>query len=308
MKIIRGTKEFKLNNTAVTLGKFDGMHKGHMSLVNQVVSCGGSGLVPVLFTFDTSPNEVVSQNKMKYIIDSDEKYEICRKSGIDTVIEYPFDQDTMHMDAEEFIEKIIIKQLDAKKVAVGKDFNFGRDRKGNVSLLKSMAGSYELIVKDKVLYGTNEISSTYIRQCIQNGEIEKANYMLGREYSISGEIIYGKMLGRTIGVPTINMGVRGDKVLPPFGVYATITQIDGTEYKGITNIGNNPTVSADNSIKVETHLFECSRELYGMTARVRFYRFIRSEKKFSGVDELRRNMQHDIKTVKTFFNHCLDTD
>lgn len=295
MEVISKTKDFKLNNTAVTLGKFDGMHIGHMSLVQEVTLSKKDGLTPVLFTFDTSPYEVVGGSKMEYILDSKEKYNICRDSGIEVVIEYPFDKGTMMMEAEEFVNKIIIGRLGAKKVVVGKDFKFGRDRKGDAGLLLAMAKDYELSVKEKVLCGNKEISSTLIRDYIKCGNIEEANRMLGRMFAISGKIVYGRQIGRTIGFPTINIKVCEEKILPKFGVYASITVIGKKEYGGITNIGFNPTVSSDYAVKAETHLLGCNEELYGREAKVRLVKYIRGEKKFNSLDELKNQIEDDIR-------------
>lgn len=306
MEVISGTKEFKLNNTAVTLGKFDGMHKGHMSLLREVIKSKEDGLTPVLFTFDTSPYEVVDGRKMKYILDCREKYDICRNEGIEVVIEYPFDKDTMSMDADEFVSKVLLEKLGAKKIVVGRDFNFGRDRKGNTEMLSEMSDKYELLVKEKILFDNKEISSTIIRKYIQDGQIEKANRMLGRMFSITGIIVCGRKIGRTLGFPTINLKVSDEKILPRFGVYASIAEIDNKIYKGITNIGFNPTVSSEDSIKAETHLLDCNEDLYGRKAEIKLFKYIRDEKKFNSLDELKNQIKDDIKFTESLdtFKYC----
>lgn len=306
MEVISRTKDFKLNNTAVTLGKFDGMHKGHMSLLNEVVKSKKDGLTPVLFTFDTSPYEVVDGRKMRYILDYQDKYDICKNEGIEVVIEYPFDKDTMMMEADEFVSKVLLDKLGAKKVVVGRDFKFGRDRKGNIKLLDSMSGEYELMVKEKVLFDNKEISSTIIRKYIQDGRIEKANILLGRMFSITGIIMHGRQIGRTIGFPTVNLKVSDEKILPRFGVYASVAEIDKKEYRGITNIGINPTVSNEETIKAETHLLDCNEDLYGKEAKIKLVRYIRDEKKFEGLDELKKQIKDDIRFVESLdtFKYC----
>lgn len=306
MEVISRTKDFKFNNTAVTLGKFDGMHIGHMSLVQEVILSKRDGLTPVIFTFDTSPYEVVDGKKMKYILDSKEKYDICKNAGIEVVIEYPFDKDTMMMDADEFVSKVLLEKLGAKKIVVGRDFKFGKDRQGNTELLSAMSDKYELFVKEKILFDNKEISSTIIRKYIQNGEIEKANRMLGRMFSINGKIICGRKIGRTLGFPTINLKVSDEKILPRFGVYASIAEIDKKMYKGITNIGFNPTVSSEDSIKAETHLLDCNEDLYGRKAEIKLFKYIRDEKKFNSLDELKCQIKDDIRFTERLdtFKYC----
>lgn len=298
MEIISGTKQFKYNNTAITLGKFDAFHKGHMCLVRQVADSKKEGMIPVLFTFDISPYELVADNNIKYVISRQEKYEICEKSGIDVMIEYPFDNETMNMDAEKFVERILIGQLGAARIIVGKDFHFGKDRKGDVELLKKYKDVFEVIAVDKMCEKGEVISSSAIRQAIADGNIEKANVMLGHELSYSGKIVHGKQLGRKIGAPTINIKVEENRIFPPYGVYGSAVSIDGRTYRGITNIGLNPTVSSDNNIKVETHLIDENVQVYGECAKVNLKTFVRHERKFGDVEELKKQIMADIEKVK----------
>lgn len=298
MQIIKGTKEFKLNNSIVTLGKFDGMHLGHKCLLDEVLRQKIPGDTAVLFTFDVSPYEILGGRKMTYILDHHQKQEYCKNNGIDVLIEYPFDRETRDMEAVDFIENVIIGQLDAKKVIVGKDFSFGKNRSGNIELLKKMAVSYDVIAKEKVMFQGEEISSTYIRKCISSGKIEKANAMLGRAFSYDGIVVKGKQIGRSIGIPTINIIPKKDKMIPPFGVYMSDVVAEGEIYKGITNVGHNPTVSNDDSIKVETNLLEQSLNLYDKHVEVRLISFIRPEMRFANLTELKMQIGKDIENVK----------
>lgn len=298
MQIIKGTKEFRLKNTIVTLGKFDGMHLGHRCLIDEVIRQKRQGDTTVLFTFDVSPYEIVGGKKMTYILDHRQKQEYCKNMGIDVLIEYPFDRETRDMDAVRFVEDVIIDRLDARKIIVGNDFSFGKNRAGNTLLLEKMAGSYELITKEKVLFQGEEISSTYIRKCILTGKIEKANAMLGRAFSYDGIVVKGKRIGRSIGIPTINIVPKKDKMIPPFGAYMSDVVIDGKTYRSITNVGHNPTVSSDESIKVETNLLDEAMNLYDKQVEVRLLKFIRPEMKFGNLDELKRQIEKDIDEVK----------
>lgn len=298
MQIVSNTKEFMFKDTAITLGKFDGIHRGHQLLIEEIVKEKKSGMYAVLFTFDTSPYEVVNGKKMTYILDSEEKYALCKNLGIDVVIEYPFDNDTMNMSADDFIQKILINQLGAKKIVVGNDFSFGKGRKGNVDLLKQYAGDYELVVKDKLFFEDTEISSTYIRKCINSGKMEKVEKMLNRPFSFLGKITAGKQIGRTIGIPTINIIPSKDKIIPPNGVYASMAVIEGKKHKGITNVGVNPTVSSEKSIKVETNLLEYCENLYGKKVEVYLLEYIRQEIKFNNIEELKTQIDKDIEIAK----------
>lgn len=297
MKLVRETKEFKFENTAITLGKFDGMHRGHMSLVETVTAYRNMGLVPVLFTFDTSPYEMVKKGTAGYLLTREEKYELCRQAGIEVVVEYPFDSETMHMDAEEFVREVLIRKLDAKKIVVGEDFCFGKNRMGNVDTLRKMFPGDSLDIKNKITYEGNEISSTYIKKCINDGDVSRAAAMLGRKYSVSGNVIEGKRIGRTIDFPTINLKPDEKKILPASGVYATETLVDGRKYAGVTNIGSNPTVTDDKSIKTETHLLGCDENLYGKPATVKFVMRIRDEKKFDNILQLKEQIAEDVKAA-----------
>ncbi len=297
MKLVRETKEFKFENTAITLGKFDGMHRGHMSLVKTVTAYKNMGFVPVLFTFDTSPYEMVKKGATGYLLTREEKYELCRQAGIEVIVEYPFDSETMHMDAEDFVREVLIRKLDAKKIVVGEDFGFGKNRMGNVDTLRKMFPDDSLDIKNKITYEGNEISSTYIKKCINDGDVSRAAAMLGRKYSLSGTIIEGKKIGRTIDFPTINLKTDEKKILPASGVYATETLIDGRRYAGVTNIGSNPTVTDEKSIKTETHLLGCDENLYGKTATVKFVMRIRGEKKFDNILQLKEQISKDVKTA-----------
>ena len=298
MDIVKGTKNFKYNNTAITLGKFDAFHKGHMSLVKQVVDSKKNGMIPILFTFDVSPYEIVADNNINYVISKEEKYEICEKAGIDVVVEYPFDRDTMHMEAERFVEKVLIEQLGAVRIVVGKDFRFGSERKGDVALLEQYSDVFEVVAVEKKRENKEIISSSAIREAVLEGNIEKANEMLGHPLRYSGEIIHGKQLGRKIGAPTINIKVEENRIFPPFGVYGSMVRIDGKLYRGITNIGMNPTVSNDSKIKVETHLIDEDVNVYGERADILLKTFVRREKKFHSVEELGKQIEADIEKVK----------
>jgi riboflavin kinase/FMN adenylyltransferase len=203
----------------------------------------------------------------------------------------------------------IVRDLHVKSIVTGEDFRFGHDRRGDHTLLASLAPryGYELKVVEKLCYKNRDISSSYIREEILKGDIETANRLLGYPFFMMGEVIHGRQLGSRIGIPTINMEPSAEKLLPPKGVYATRVQIGEAAYDGVTNVGCRPTVNNSNKVGVETHILDYQGELYGRTLRIDFYHFLRPEKKFPSVDALQAQMERDIAdTVKYYDKYYID--
>ena len=299
MEYIQGS-DFKLSDTVVTLGKFDGLHLGHKELINEVLTC--NGLTKVLFTFDVNPFGRLFDNSMKVIDTNEERKLLVKDFGLDYMINFPFTKETINTSADDFIEKIIHNKLGAKKLVVGTDFRFGKDRLGEVKLLekRSKDFDYELkVIEKKVMYG-EEISSTRIRELIKKGNIKIANDLLGRAFSFSGEIIHGNNMGHTVGMPTINIKPDENKLLPPFGVYVSNTELDGKIYRGITNIGVKPTISENNAVGVETWLFGLNEDVYGHFVKVNLLDFIRPEIKFASLEEVKKQVNIDVIKAKEF--------
>lgn len=296
MEYIKGSA-FRLDSTSVTLGKFDGIHLGHRKLIEEVKK--SEGLKSVLFTFDLNPLNLFSEKEIKLIYTNEERKNLLLHSGLDFLIDYPFSKEMADMKPEIFIEEVIFKKLGAKKIIVGTDFRFGKDREGDIQLLEKRKKDYgyELLAIDKLMKDGMEISSTYARKLLKNGEIIFVNELLGRPYHILETVIHGRNLGHTIGMPTINQKPDKTKLLPPFGVYASITEIEGKKYKGITNIGVKPTIG-ESFTGVETWLFDFNKDVYGKTAKVCLYDFIRAEMKFSNLEELKNQVNLDVIKVK----------
>ena len=294
MKIIC-SRDFKLNNTCVTLGKFDGIHKGHRLLIDSAVAyakdlCSkGIDAKSVVFTLDLARKSIYTMEK---------KLKLIEECGVDVCIVYPFDEMTMNMEAQDFIENVLVGQLGTKHIVVGEDFAFGHGRKGNVKMLRMFAekSGYEVDVKEKISIDDNIVSSTFIKECLDKGDVKNAGKYLGRNYSIEGRVIHGKQLGRTIGFPTANIDISEDTIVPKLGVYDTRVYVDDKEYKGITNIGHRPTVDGGN-VNVETNIFGFDKDIYGKTIKVDFVSFIRGEKKFASVDELKEQIKKDYDFV-----------
>lgn len=299
MEYIKGS-DFSLYDTVVTLGKFDGLHLGHKELIDDVLK--SIGLTKVLFTFNVNPISILSGKDFKVIYTDEERKNLLKDSGLDYMVDYPFTRETINTSADEFIEKIIYGKLGAKKLVVGTDFRFGKNRLGDVELLKRKSKNYHYelkVIEKKKMYG-EIISSTRIRALIKSGDIKTANELLGRAFSFSGEIIHGNHLGHTVGMPTINIKPDESKLLPPFGVYASDTELDGVTYRGITNIGVKPTISDNNTVGVETWLFGLNKDVYGHFAKVKLLDFIRPEMKFASLEEVKMQVNIDAKRAKEF--------
>lgn len=296
MQYITGTREFHIEEpTVVTLGKFDGLHRGHQKLLSEVFRFREKGYKTAVFTFETAPGTLMKGKLQTMITTNAERRENLQQAGIDYLVEYPFNQDVAHMQPEEFISHILSGQMKAKAIVTGTDFHFGYQRQGDVEFLKKLSSKYgyEMIVVDKALDGEREISSTYIREELAAGNIKKANELLGYTYMIHGRVIHGRHLGSTLGFPTVNIAPREQKHLPAFGVYLSEVVIDGEIYKGITNIGRKPTIEGQHPVGVETYIYDLSADLYDKWIEVRLTDFIRPELKFSGVEELKERVLAD---------------
>lgn len=303
MKYIAGNTSFQFKNSAVTLGKFDGFHLGHQLLIDQVKSYKKQGYNTVMFSFLLHPNAVLSDKDMELIYTEEEKLEKVKDLGLDVLISYPFTEKTRSIEPEAFIRDILVGQLDAKVIIVGNDFRFGYKRRGDVALLKSLEKTYgyKLIACEKRRGNHGIISSSVIRDELKAGNIEEANAMLGQPYTITGEVMHGRRIGRTLGMPTTNMYAPSNKLLPPNGVYASKTRIDGIDYEGVTNIGFKPTVGGETKKGIETYMFNFDGDLYGRSIELALYHYQRPELKFDSLEELRLTMLEDIKEAKAYF-------
>lgn len=305
MKYIQGVEEFRLNEpTAVTLGKFDGVHIGHQKLISIVKEKAiQNDVLSVAFTFDRIPLSICPQNFQHFITTNTERKRIMEEYGLDVEVEYPFTERLMNTEPEEFIKHIIIGKLNAKYVVVGTDYRFGKNRLGNVDMLieKGPEYGFETIVVEKEKYQEREISSTYVREELKLGHMETANMLLGRPYSIYGIVAKGNQLGRTIDIPTVNIYPSESKLLPPNGVYASVTEFDGKKYYGVTNVGTKPTVSDDFEISVETNIFDFDRDIYGKSINVSLMHFLRPEMKFESIEALKNQMKSDAEFARDMF-------
>ncbi len=303
MKYITNTLDFRLERrSVVTLGKFDGMHRGHEKLIRRVLDFGGQGYETVVFTFDISPLVKLGNRIRRTILTNSERRMILEEQGVDCLIECPFVPEIIQMEAEDFIREILAGQMRAARVIVGPDYRFGYNRRGDVRLLTEMGKQYgfQVEVMDKEVQDHRKVSSTWIREMLREGNMEAVNRLLGYPYFVQSKVVHGRQLGRTWGLPTINQIPEDGKLLPPFGVYASRTEIDGMIYFGISNVGVKPTVEVPFA-GVETYLFDCDKDLYGKEAKVEFFHFVRPECKFDSVEELREQIQRDARTGRQYF-------
>ncbi len=301
MEVIRGTTEFYIpEDTVVSLGKFDGIHRGHERLVECLKKKKKSGQKTVIFTFDAPPGRrICGEAPGRMLTTNAEKANLFAAHGVDYLLECPFTEAIRQMEPEAFAEKIV-NRLHVKGIVVGTDFRFGYRRRGDYRLLLRLADQYGYTVEavDKVKENGREISSTYVREELLAGRIAHANELLGYCYFVQGTVVYGNQIGKKLlGVPTANLLPSEEKLLPPYGVYVTRTTLcsrPGQAYGGITNVGVKPTVEGENPVGIETHLFAFEDDIYGEECKVEFLTGVRPERRFDSLEELKQQMQKDI--------------
>lgn len=304
MKLIKESTEFELiGKSAVTIGKFDGIHKGHQILLQEILACKKQGMQAVVFTFDMPLASFFGNKVQKELTTKEEKRRIFEEMGIDVLIEFPINKETAAISPEDFIEKILHEKLHAVRIAAGPDLSFGFKGAGNSDLLKKLGKKYgySVFISDKLSIQGREISSSLIREDVEAGLMEPVFDLTGRYYSFTGEVTHGKKLGRTINMPTINLIPAPNKLLPPCGVYYSRIRIEDELYFGITNIGMNPTVSEENSLRVETFIYDFNRDIYGMEVTVEVMAFKRPEMKFVSLDDLVCQLELDKTDGRDFF-------
>lgn len=289
--------------TALCIGKFDGFHKGHRLLISEAKKTGNPVCV-LTFVF----------NKTETIDSREEKQRIADSLGVEYYVEIEADRSFFSMSPERFISDIVRAKLHARYVVVGEDFRFGKDRAGDIKTLdiSSAEYGYELKALPKEKYGDEDISSSRIRECIAAGEMEAVTRMLGRPYSMSGIVTTGNHIGRRIGAPTANLVPEPGKVMPPFGVYAVDVYFsdkysgeknnEQTCYNGIANFGVKPTVGKDNPPGLEINIFDFDGDIYREKISVDMLYYIRPERRFDSLDELKAQIEKDIKEAGAIFS------
>lgn len=290
--------------TAITLGNFDGLHMGHRALIGLTKEFAREeNLESVVFSFAPHPMLVFRKKEdFALIMAPSEKCFTMEQMGVDTYIEYPFDETFAAMSARDFAVKLLFKRMQCRVLVVGENYHFGSNRSGNYDMLRRLGEEYgvKVIAVPSVQYEGERVSSSRIRQCLIDKDLENANTMLTVPYYILGQVKEGKKLGRTIGFPTVNIEAHPLKLFPPNGVYATKTLYQGRYYYGVTNVGKNPTVNGTQKI-IETYLFDFDKMIYGETLQIFFYKFLRSEKKFESVEQLQEQIAINAEQTRAYF-------
>ena len=295
------TQPFK--NAVITIGNFDGVHIGHQALFHEVIEKADSiDGTSIAMTFDPHPVRVLQKNNNPPLITlHEQKIELIERTGIEILICIPFTNQFASLSAENFIKSLLIDKIGMKAVVVGGDYTFGKNREGNLAVLKSYAPQlgYEVIVADWIKTARNisdRISSTKIRELVTAGNLKTASKMLGRHYQIRGRVVRGRDRGgKLLGIPTANINLQ-DELCPKTGIYAVTVEYDNRIYKGVANIGYSPTFD-DNEFTVEVHLLDFAENIYDEKIRVNFIERIRDEKKFADISELKEQINQDIKTA-----------
>lgn len=302
------TQPFPGERTVLTIGAYDGLHQGHQAVIAQVRAAAAErGARSAVVTFDRHPATVVRpESAPKLLTDHDQRLELLESTGIDAAVVLPFDERQAAEPPLAFIERVLVKCLHAELVVVGNDFHFGRNREGNVDLLREIGETYGFEVEPVVLIERGDdvdepVSSTAIRRALAGGNVTLATQMLGRPFEARGVVVQGDQRGRLLGFPTANVEVPSRTCLPADGVYAGwYERPDGSRHAAAINLGRRPTFyeHADHSL-LEAHLIDFEGEIYGEQARIQFCAFLRSERKFDGIDALVAQLKHDVDQART---------
>ena len=304
MEILRSIPELERlrGPLFLAIGVFDGVHRGHQAVISTsadhaAASCG----TPVVVTFDPHPEKVLRPQAAPHLLSATEhKIALIRALGVEHLLIITFDKQFAATEPEDFVQKLVIHSKPLREICVGHEWSFGKNRRGNLDLLKKLGAkfNFDVVGIPPVKINGAVVSSTAIRQAIEKGDLAKAAEMLGREYTILGTVTRGDNLGKKIGFPTANLSAHSEQ-FPPNGVYVAEARIDGELYRGVINLGIRPTVSSGKSERVlEIHLFDFNRDVYGHDVEVRFLKFLRSEKKFQDLDTLVQQIRQDVEQAR----------
>jgi len=306
MEIFRHIEEPKLSasRTVVTLGNFDGVHLGHQALIRRIVEEGRRfGLPSVILTFEPHPLKVLAPNRApKLILLHKDKMRLFQSFGVDIVVIQNFDASFAALEAADFVRTFLVEHLRSKKLWVGQDLRFGKGRKGTVGdLIKWGTGyNFEVGTVEPIMVGEERVSSSRIRQLIEQGRVDAATALLGRHHFISGKVVGGHRRGRELGFPTANISSRNE-VLPGDGIYATLLQIRDESLLSVSSVGVNPTFGPGIRT-IESFILDFDRSIYGESVKLSFIKRIREERKFDSADELVVQMRGDVTAAQCIFN------
>lgn len=302
MKVVNQLDQIVSSPTAIALGNFDGLHLGHQRVISAIL---GTPQISTVVSFDPHPQEFFSKTLRPQLTPLPEKQVLLERLGVQQLVVLPFTASLAQLSYTEFMERILQNYLQAERIAVGFNFRFGKDRKGTIYDLKRVWGDRLTIISEQSLSEAVRISSSNIRTALGNGNLELAQRMLGRPYSLTGTVVHGQQLGRKLGFPTANLLLPERKFLPRYGVYAVhVDCIHGSNLVGVMNIGMRPTVENGHIRDVhrpviEVHIIDWEGNLYGSEMRVKLMGFLRPEQKFHSLEELKQQIIRDCSSAKT---------
>jgi riboflavin kinase/FMN adenylyltransferase len=304
MEVLRSIPELERLRGSVFLaiGVFDGVHRGHQAVISTSADhAGAANGTPVVVTFDPHPEKVLRPTAAPHLLTATQhKITLIRALGVEHLLIISFDKQFAATEPEDFVQKLVAHSKPLREICVGHEWSFGKNRRGNLDLLKKLGENFDFDVVGipPVKIKGAVVSSTAIRQAVERGDLTKAAEMLGREYTILGTVTRGDNLGKKIGFPTANLSAHSEQ-FPPNGVYAAEARIDGELHPGVINLGIRPTVRGGKSERVlEIHLFDFNRDIYGRDVEVRFLKFLRHEKKFENLDALVQQIRQDVKQAR----------
>ena len=304
MEILRSIPELERlrGPLFLAIGVFDGVHRGHQAVISTSADhAAASKGTPVVVTFDPHPEKVLRPQAAPHLLSATEhKIALIHTLGVEHLLIITFDKQFAATEPEDFVQKLVIHSKPLHEICVGHEWSFGKNRRGNLDLLKRLGAkfNFDVVGIPPVKVNGAVVSSTAIRQAIEKGDLAKAAEMLGREYTILGTVTRGDNLGKKIGFPTANLSAHSEQ-FPPNGVYVAEARIDGELYRGVINLGIRPTVSSGKSERVlEIHLFDFNRDIYGHDVEVRFLKFLRPEKKFQDLDTLVQQIRQDVEQAR----------
>ncbi|SMP09281.1 bifunctional riboflavin kinase/FAD synthetase [Chryseobacterium profundimaris] len=304
MKVFRNFSDYTSQKPlALSLGMFDGVHLGHKSIIDELIKVGSeNNLETAVLTFWPHPRFIFNPNEdLKLLNTLDEKKFLMEKYGIDTLFLKEFDEEFRNLTGEEFVRQILVDQLNIKYLIIGYDHSFGKNKSGNFELLQKLSKELDFEVEqmEAINIHENNISSTKVRNALLAGNIADANEMLGYPYSVSGTVVHGKKIGRTIGYPTANIETDSVKLLPKKGAYIVEVLVKGKLYKGMLSIGTNPTVNGE-KLTVEVYILDFEEDIYDEKITVTFRDFLHDEIKFEGLEKLIERLDEDKRLTQEF--------
>jgi len=289
-------KHKEVNPSIITIGTFDGMHKGHISLLTEMTKLAND-LIPIVISFNRPPKDIINKKDSKMLLQLTDKKRMIEDIGIEKLITINFNSEIQELDCKDFI-KILKDSLNMEALTLGEDTLLGKDRKGYKNGLVEILNDFGVRLipisnkKDK----ENKISSSQIKRSISEGNITKANSLLGRNYFINGKVIEGKKIGSALGYPTANIQYNDDLIIPKDGIYKTETYVNGNTYLSATSIGDNPTFNGSEKT-IETFIIDFKEDIYNKYIKISFLKFIRDQKKFNNVESLKKHISDDINYI-----------